>query len=894
MGKHSIFKRKEGEVSLENRLLSGLCLFAAITSFLTILANFLTDVYPLLNVLVGVCGVVFIVFLYFSYSRGVYKSLLIPTTILILFCLVSSWLFYGGFGGATPYFFLVTLPALVFVYPNRGYKTVFFVFVILSMLLLFVQYAHSEWVHPYSTEESWLTDMMVGFLVAITILGFAALVFKKALNDANNKTEQRKSELERSEARFKDIATMSGEWIWELDSEGKFLYCSERVEAITGYQPPEMLGHAFFEYLSKDKEQITRDFKQKMRTKPSQFEQIEHWCWSKSGNLVCILSSGKPLFDEAGILKGFRGVSVDVTLKKSEEESNALKQHFLDTLMDNIPDSIYFKDRESRFLRINKAQANRFKLMDPDEAIGKTDADFFSVEHAAEAYQDEQRIMRSGVPIITKEEQELWSDKPSTWVSTTKMPLMFDAGKIIGTFGISRDITESKHMQQAIEKRILALTRPLSKDDNIDFSELFDLENIQRIQDQFASLFGVASIITDTSGKPITKPSNFTRFCTDLVRTTEKGCMNCELSDAALGRPNMGGPTVRPCLSSGLWDAGTSIFVGDSHIANWLIGQIRDENHSLDDIRAYARQIGADEQLLVEAFLEVPSMKLERFKQIAEALYALAGNLSNSAYQNLQQARFITERKQAEDTLRENAIQLKNLNATKDRFFSIIAHDLRSPFNSILGFAELLHAQISENNMDKALDFCRIIEDSARNTMELLNNLLDWSRTQTDKIPFTPRRLSLNQLITESLLYLKPVAQHKNIRIQYDVSEMAFVVADAQMLSAIIRNLTSNAIKFTSIGGAVSVSVQERDVDWLVSVSDNGVGMSPETLDKLFRIDSNISTNGTMGEHGTGLGLILCKEFVHMHKGIIYADSELGKGSTLHFTLSKSIEESNV
>ena len=204
----------------------------------------------------------------------------------------------------------------------------------------------------------------------------------------------------------------------------------------------------------------------------------------------------------------------------------------------------------------------------------------------------------------------------------------------------------------ASETQGLVHSRPMDQPDGITFEKLFDPAAIQRVQDDFAAATGVASIITRPDGTPITRPSNFCRLCEDIIRCTEKGLLNCVHSDAMLGSQHPEGPLIQPCLSGGLWDAGTSITVGDRHVANWLIGQVRDETQSEEKMRDYARAIGADEEDVVQAFREVPAMSLARFKKIAQALFTLANQLSTIAYQNVQQTRFITERKEAEENYR--------------------------------------------------------------------------------------------------------------------------------------------------------------------------------------------------------------------------------------------------
>ncbi|MFP5239684.1 MAG: PocR ligand-binding domain-containing protein, partial [Acidobacteriota bacterium] len=194
-----------------------------------------------------------------------------------------------------------------------------------------------------------------------------------------------------------------------------------------------------------------------------------------------------------------------------------------------------------------------------------------------------------------------------------------------------------------------------------DISSLFDMEELQSMQDAFALATGVASVITDTRGTPLTRPSNFCSLCKDIIRHTEKGRANCFKSDAALGRFNPHGPTVQRCLSSGLWDAGACIVVGGMHVANWLIGQVRLDRREDDSVLAYADAIGADREAFRQALSEVPVMSLERFRAIAQALYLIANKLADSAYQNLRQGQIIREKTAAERSLRASEGRFRRL-----------------------------------------------------------------------------------------------------------------------------------------------------------------------------------------------------------------------------------------
>jgi signal transduction histidine kinase len=237
--------------------------------------------------------------------------------------------------------------------------------------------------------------------------------------------------------------------------------------------------------------------------------------------------------------------------------------------------------------------------------------------------------------------------------------------------------------------------------------------------------------------------------------------------------------------------------------------------------------------------------------------------------------------------LRMQSIELRELNASKDKFFSIIAHDLRSPFNSIIGFSEILLENAQVRNYDVYEEYTQIILNSARRAMDLLSNLMEWSRSQTGRINFNPESFEMANFIEEIGLLFTEVAKQKSIQIVREINESVPVYADKDMISTILRNLVSNAIKFTYFGGKITISVQDNPEELIVSISDSGVGMKKEKIDGLFHIEHNTSTKGTNNEKGTGLGLILCKEFVEKHEGRIWVESELGKGSVFSFTIPK-------
>ncbi|NOZ47819.1 MAG: HAMP domain-containing histidine kinase [Chlorobi bacterium] len=226
------------------------------------------------------------------------------------------------------------------------------------------------------------------------------------------------------------------------------------------------------------------------------------------------------------------------------------------------------------------------------------------------------------------------------------------------------------------------------------------------------------------------------------------------------------------------------------------------------------------------------------------------------------------------------------LNANKDRFFSIISHDLRSPFNTILGFSELLMQNLNNRHTDENYEYAKIINDSAASTFELLENLLTWSKIQGNNVKYQPEELRILDVINECIAKLKHIAEAKNIVLYNNYNEDTLIVyADVEMLKTVIRNLISNAIKFSEPRSTITINANESGNNVVVSVNDEGVGISEEHKKHLFKIEKNITTPGTAKEKGSGLGLILCNEFVKINKGTIWVKSTEGEGSTFFISL---------
>jgi signal transduction histidine kinase len=230
---------------------------------------------------------------------------------------------------------------------------------------------------------------------------------------------------------------------------------------------------------------------------------------------------------------------------------------------------------------------------------------------------------------------------------------------------------------------------------------------------------------------------------------------------------------------------------------------------------------------------------------------------------------------------------LSALNATRDKFFSIIAHDLRNPFNTILGLSDLLLMNFDKAGPEKIRKSVADIRDTAKHTFDLLQNLLIWARSQTGGIDFLPVSFNLSDQIVENIAIVKSQAEKKNIEVTYPDTGPVRVTGDIRMIDTVLRNLLTNAIKFTPQQGTVTVSVMEQDHQVEVTVRDTGIGIAPEHISRIFLLDNRYSRKGTDKERGSGLGLILCQEFVEKHGGTIRVESEPENGSRFIFTLPK-------
>jgi signal transduction histidine kinase len=441
-----------------------------------------------------------------------------------------------------------------------------------------------------------------------------------------------------------------------------------------------------------------------------------------------------------------------------------------------------------------------------------------------------------------------------------------------------------------------------SGNSDLNFHDLFDLEAIQKIQDAFALATGVASIITDTNGIPITRPSNFCDLCQNVIRKTEKGLANCYKSDAILGQVNTVGPTVQPCLSGGLLDGGTSIMAGDQHVANWLIGQVLDETCDIEEMKAYAREIGADTELYNQALGKVTHMPRERFEQICQMLFLIADQLSEQALLNVQLKRNITERKRVqrelvkhheklEHLVEERTFELKEAQeellqnerlATLGRLTATVSHELRNPLATIQTALFSVEDSLENNDYSQVLRPIELAERSISRCVIIIEELNSYTRVKELDISEGSVDAWLRGVIEEQNI-------PENICCELNLSCDIRASFDQEKLRQVAVNLITNAIhalqEKNSDSKQLQVSTHILDDKYEIRFSDNGVGMSEETKEKVF--EPLFSTKG----FGVGLGMVIVKNIIDQHHGVINMESKRGEGTTITLRLPVNISE---
>ena len=619
--------------------------------------------------------------------------------------------------------------------------------------------------------------------------------------------------LHESETLYRTLVEKIPDGVYKSTHDGKFVDVNPAMFKMLGYESKEELmaidikSQLYFEPGDRESPVLEEKLEEmgifRLKKKDGSAIWVEDHGWYSTGE------NGEILFHE-GILR-------DITDRRQAEIDLRNEKLLLRAVIDNVPDSIYCKDKSGRKTLANLTELEYSQTNSETEILGKTDFDLYPKELAEAFFADDQLVLQ-GHPVINKEEFLLDNNGQKKWLLTSKIPLKDEVGNITGIIGIGRDITLRRNTEEELRESEIKLKVILQ-----------------------STADGILAI--DSNGKIIKANKRFV----ELWRVPQ------ELIDLGV----------------------------DGAILNFVLDQLTNPDEFISKVQKLYRT--TDEDLDYLYFRD--GRVFERFSAPL--------NMPDSAIGRVWSFRDITERMRTDAEIKLKNEKLSSLNAEKDKFFSIIAHDLKGPFTGFLGLTQLMAEELPVLSVEEIQKIAVSMRDSANNLYHLLENLLEWSQIQQGAIPFKPEVIQLGEVADNSIDIILETAIRKDIEISSHIADGLFAFADKNMTQTIIRNLVFNAIKFTHKGGKVSLSAKATTDNFIeISIQDTGTGMSQFMVENLFRIDVKTSRKGTEGEPSTGLGLLLCKEFVEKHGGKIRVESkeanllaDTAGGSTFYFTL---------
>jgi len=627
-----------------------------------------------------------------------------------------------------------------------------------------------------------------------------------------------------------------GFWDWKIDKEE--LYLSERYFEILGFRNGEIKSNiqSLHNRIHEDDiDFVVNMLNTHLEGRIDQYE-CEYRVQTKNGEWKWILDKGRvAVRDENNNPIRIAGTISDINERKNTEKNLQESESKFVSMAENLPVMVWLTDKRIKSKFVNK------------KAIDFTGEENLSLSMEHFVHPDDLDYFKYNLKQAIKGKQTnnceiRFKDRDGNykWILTNIVPRI-NGSEFFGVLGVGLDITERKEIETKLfesETQFNEITSVIG-----DGIFMMDSDGILKFSNpEFSKLLGYTT--EELEGKEIH----------DIIHKHDKNQgTNCQIKNVIKT-----GKTIRVAEDYFLTKHEQFLPV------SYVVSPLKRNDNIVGCVVAFhdiTERIRAEEE--TKRFVQ----ELQFNKQLME--------------ENAMEFARLNEK------LSESESQLQETNNSKDKFFSIISHDLRSPFTSIIGFAEVMIEDIENLSKSEIKEFTSSIYKSAKNIQNLLENLLQWSRVQTGRIEYNPIKFDLSNLVNDVVALFQVMAARKKINLLNEVEENYQIIADKFMIDTVLRNLVSNAIKFTHQSGEIKICANENisKGNLQISVSDSGLGIKEEILQKLFKIDENITTRGTEKEKGTGIGLILCKEFIEKHNGQIWVESKLGEGSQFKFNI---------
>ena len=699
-----------------------------------------------------------------------------------------------------------------------------------------------------------VAKMLFAFANELSEKGYNNLLLRKQIAERDKAIKL----LQESEEKYRIIFDNVREVFFQTDLTGIILDISPSIKYFTEFNKVELIGTQVTDLYNNSEDRdvllstllkngVIRDFEFKLKIKNNKYKYV-----SINASLV-YGTENRP--------KYIAGAIRDITDQKLAEEKLVASRKrtsvilekeriLMNSLLDNLPDRIYFKDLESRFIRVNKSMAKKHGFEEPKDIEGRNDLDLFTDEHAVQALNDEQGIIHSGEPIVNIEEKETYTNGEITWAQTSKMPLLDNQGNIIGTFGISRDITKRKLAEEAL-KNSLYTTEAI-------------LESIHN---------GI--LVVNHKGKVIKTNARFVEMWhipEDIIASKDdKKLLNFVMGQ--MSDPDEFIATISELYENTEAESFDLIHFNDGRIFERiskpmdLVGEEKGRVWSFLDITERKKN---ELQLLRNN--EKIAAQNEEFQQINEEFQQINEELNHANFE------LISAKEKAEESDR-----------LKSAFLANMSHEIRTPMNGILGFADLLKEP--ELSGEDRQEYIGIIEKSGLRMLNIINDLIDISKVESGQMEISYSEVNINEQTEYIYNFFKPEVNRKGMHLSFQnglPKEKAVIQTDREKLYAILTNLVKNAIKYSDTG-IIEIGYSQKDNFLIYFIKDTGIGIPDSKKEAIFNRFIQADVTDKRAFQGAGLGLAISKSYVEMLGGNIWVESIEGTGSSFYFTIPYNV-----